>query len=203
MRKKMATALTLALMAPAAHAAIPIYTNPGVQNPVTYNFTKLSDGDLTAFFVGDGGSLRLRLGVIAGGVDLGIGLTDSLPLGASFNYGFVAAGTELLFYIRVSDGNTYFSDPSLNPGGLNHVYSEAYGGGDTRGLATFVPGTYAYVGFEDLPGGGDLDYEDIEFVFLNVRGDVIPEPATWALLIAGFGLVGVSARRRRMAVHSS
>lgn len=29
-------------------------------------------------------------------------------------------------------------------------------------------------------------------------GGVIPEPATWAMMIAGFGLVGVAARRRRM-----
>jgi hypothetical protein len=28
---------------------------------------------------------------------------------------------------------------------------------------------------------------------------VIPEPATWAMLIAGFGLVGAAARRRRIA----
>ena len=27
----------------------------------------------------------------------------------------------------------------------------------------------------------------------------VPEPATWALLIAGFGLVGAAARRRRAA----
>lgn len=27
----------------------------------------------------------------------------------------------------------------------------------------------------------------------------VPEPSTWAMLIAGFGLVGVAARRRRMA----
>ena len=28
---------------------------------------------------------------------------------------------------------------------------------------------------------------------------VVPEPATWAMMIAGFGLVGVAARRRRVA----
>ena len=31
----------------------------------------------------------------------------------------------------------------------------------------------------------------------NVSVSVVPEPTTWAMLIAGFGLVGASARRRR------
>lgn len=34
---------------------------------------------------------------------------------------------------------------------------------------------------------------------LPASGGVIPEPGTWALLIAGFGLVGAAARRRRPA----
>ena len=32
-----------------------------------------------------------------------------------------------------------------------------------------------------------------------IPGGVIPEPATWAMLIAGFGLVGMDARRRGRA----
>ncbi|WP_448581618.1 PEPxxWA-CTERM sorting domain-containing protein [Thermaurantiacus sp.] len=36
-------------------------------------------------------------------------------------------------------------------------------------------------------------------VEISSRGGVIPEPATWAMLIAGFGLVGAAARRRKLA----
>ena len=34
-------------------------------------------------------------------------------------------------------------------------------------------------------------------------GGVVPEPATWAMLLAGFGLVGFAARRRRGALSVS
>jgi hypothetical protein len=36
--------------------------------------------------------------------------------------------------------------------------------------------------------------------FGSARPGVIPEPATWAMLIAGFGLVGFAMRRRQRAV---
>nr|WP_310522217.1 choice-of-anchor C family protein [Polymorphobacter sp.] len=35
---------------------------------------------------------------------------------------------------------------------------------------------------------------------VSVSLNAVPEPATWAMLIAGFGLVGVAARRRRSVV---
>ena len=47
----------------------------------------------------------------------------------------------------------------------------------------------------DLLGlNNSTDYEKL--VFTNA-GAVVPEPASWAMLIAGFGLVGAAARRRR------
>lgn len=32
----------------------------------------------------------------------------------------------------------------------------------------------------------------------DIAGSAVPEPATWAMLLAGFGLVGFAARRRRV-----
>ncbi len=38
---------------------------------------------------------------------------------------------------------------------------------------------------------------DVAFEFDTIAADAVPEPESWALLIAGFGLVGATARRRR------
>jgi PEP-CTERM motif len=40
------------------------------------------------------------------------------------------------------------------------------------------------------------------FEFDNIATAAVPEPATWAMLIAGFGLVGLSMRRRRNGIQS-
>jgi hypothetical protein len=49
----------------------------------------------------------------------------------------------------------------------------------------------------DIQGlNSSTDYEKLVF---TSSGAVVPEPASWAMLIAGFGLVGAVARRRRAA----
>ncbi|MCU0892685.1 MAG: PEPxxWA-CTERM sorting domain-containing protein [Sandarakinorhabdus sp.] len=51
------------------------------------------------------------------------------------------------------------------------------------------------------PGGGTTI--SVSFVMDNLtigNAGAVPEPASWAMLIAGFGLVGATARRRRRTV---
>jgi PEP-CTERM motif len=54
------------------------------------------------------------------------------------------------------------------------------------------------------PGGGTTT--STSFVFDNLTigaaGAGVPEPATWAMMIVGFGLIGASARRRRQSVRT-
>jgi len=40
----------------------------------------------------------------------------------------------------------------------------------------------------------------VAFEFDDIAANAVPEPASWAMLIMGFGLVGAAARRRKAAV---
>ena len=44
----------------------------------------------------------------------------------------------------------------------------------------------------------NLGADNIGPILDNVSVSQVPEPASWAMLITGFGMVGFAARRRRM-----
>jgi hypothetical protein len=77
-------------------------------------------------------------------------------------------------------------------------------GGDPNGdycnwspIGVLFSGTAYSVDF-----GGTADrvaFDNVTFGSDRPGGSVVPEPATWAMLITGFGLVGATMRRRRMA----
>ena len=59
------------------------------------------------------------------------------------------------------------------------------------------------LGAGETLGGVRFTYNNAAFELDDVAfgvGDAVPEPATWALLLAGFGMVGAAARRRRYGV---
>jgi hypothetical protein len=54
----------------------------------------------------------------------------------------------------------------------------------------------------DYPNDWDGIWVAGELAIRHTHDGVIPEPHSWAMMIAGFGLVGVAARRRRKTVSA-
>jgi hypothetical protein len=128
----------------------------------------------------------------------------------------LAMGDEAIFGICVRrDGTSpapgcpeaddifYSGDGSRNGDGLPHmiVWTRAeyiaLTGTDLEGMG--IGAEYDYViGFEDILGGGDEDYNDAIFAVRGVT--TVPEPVTMTLLatgLAGMGGAGVLKRRRK------
>lgn len=203
---KLTIAAALGLVASAASAVTPLpqYPSRGKENPVEYSFTAARTGNITAWYTGTTASYSEHLGLMVNGVKTGItGLNNKTSkVGDTLILGNAKAGDKLTFYIDVlTTKKTYFSDKSLNEDGVNHVFSASYAGSGIIPAGT-------YIGFEDLWKGGDFNYFDLSFVFQNVASkevsavEGVPEPSSWAMLIAGFGLTGATLRRRRMAIAS-
>ncbi len=68
---------------------------------------------------------------------------------------------------------------------------------ETHDLSAFTGVTGLEI-FSDDPSG--LAYDNFRFTPADAR---IPEPATWAMLIVGFGLVGAAARRSTSALANA
>jgi hypothetical protein len=83
-------------------------------------------------------------GLLVNGISTGlVGLNNhTSSIGQSFNFGRVEAGDELTFVDFVTGYATWYSDPPLNGGNGNHIYSTtaaagaafAGGPGDVRGI---------------------------------------------------------------------
>lgn len=201
--------LSISLLTAAAslvHADPVPYPGAGTENPAVYTFTATSAGSIGGyFFSGAGASYTNEVTVLINGSTVGAqGLNNhTSSYGDYFNFGSVQAGDSLVFkMVNLSPGNIgpWYSDKTLNADGSNHVYSTNWSGDNLVPAGT-------YVAFEDLDArrGSDFNYNDLAFVFTNVRlAQDVPEPGTLALTFAaGFAGLAVIRRRQKQATKVS
>lgn len=85
-------------------------------------------------------------------------------------------------------------------GGIAEVYSYVVTAANSTSNMLYQTFTYDFVASGDPQDIQFLSLEENPFgpALDNITISQVPEPAAWVLMIAGFGLVGFAARRRRM-----
>ena len=132
----------------------------------------------------------------------------SLPRGSFVTFGFtdetVVDGVGNDIFISEVGASVERADVFVSRNNINFVFlGTALDTGVTAFDLASIGWTGAVVavkivGLDNLGGSPGFDVDFIQ-VLPGSIGEV-PEPASWAMLIAGFGLVGASQRRRRTSV---
>ena len=123
------------------------------------------------------------------------------PLPAAFGSIYVTAGSSARnsqhdFEFSNNQAMEFVAHMENNGEGMGIFFDNA----DLNQAGTRVNTDQILLAFADNGGQGDGDYDDL--IILARFTSSVPEPATWLMMIMGFGLVGVASRRRRTMVLS-
>ena len=188
----LAATLLAGAFLPIASASGAITINGKVSQVVNAlrNGSQFSHGDLTFAIKRPGGSKTLFRGIagVRGFYDLDLlnDWVDEQPVPSVFD------GGPYKFTHSVLD--SYFTElPKA---------SSPFDGGPYKFTHT-VLGSY----FGEIPTDSSQQYRlsagPLEPVTVRTFDQPVPEPASWAMMIGGFALVGAMMRRRAMAIHAA
>jgi len=119
--------------------------------------------------------------------DAGIGLCTSSPFVINFDR---SSFTSFTIIRSPSNYDFTFEGPGIYFGGMG-FYSVA---SNPKIDENFTMGAYGNYGYGEING---LPVGMLHTEFLSVTKTSVPEPAAWAMMIAGFGLAGGALRHRR------
>lgn len=199
-----------ALLAGSAQAATIINGSfeAGINAPVS-NFRTLATGstDITGWTVGGAGvdwigsywqpadgARSVDLSALAGG---SVSQAVTTVVGGRYKVSFAMAGnpdgTPPVKTMNVTINGSALAPYNFTTNGTTSRAAMGWTTYTYDFVATSTVSNLAFTSIDNTPSGPALDN-------VSISGGNVPEPATWAMLIAGFGLVGVAARRRRGAV---
>ena len=188
-----------------------VHNDGGVKTGTMVSGQVGQNSGIDAIFTGtttDGSTLRLSSGQgqasVTGGLNTGTSQPNDTFAITSFN--IALAGGALFDWIELSldphgaatvsfslldsNGVTFTSDESGDfiynlVNGQNRLAFEAINGQSIASLSFTVT-------------GGGLD--SVKQIRISPAANAVPEPATWAMMLLGFGAAGYSVRRRRKPV---
>jgi hypothetical protein len=196
----MAVATTIALL-----SAMPAEAAAQIDELVIFNYATANNCASTEDFDCS------PLGVTAAGTSapllINVNSRDiALSKGSYYIYGnpwagtnFMVQGAPMIFGFEIRDNGSYFQTisnvltvPDLSIAGL--LLYQGYG----ITLSTTGITTADLVGFGSTSAAFNPDgrYDFVLRLDFGVSPPAVPEPATWAMMIAGFGLLGDVMRRR-------
>jgi len=151
-------------------------------NASALTFQAIEDGAIYGYFSGATAGYDSKLSLSINGKQSAAYIHDHLSvIGDQVNFGYAHAGDTVAFNLEVlTTGDTFYSIPSLNPDGVDHMRYAQYD-------------SFLFIGFEDLFNGGDLDFDDNNAFFTNISA--VPEPDAYMLLLVGLLLMVFSVKR--------
>ncbi len=204
-----ALVLAAAIAAPAAAVTYDPhvdYTNAANPNGVySYGFENVLGGPLTLFTSG-GAANGSPASWTSPGVDQYLGVYN---LSSSILQHPGPAGQYSILRITVASGGSYSVGGTFSNGDNAttdvHVLFNGVSAFDSAVSGSLTP-TFAFTQYfaagstiDFAVGNGGNGYNN-DSTLLSALVSSVPEPATWGLMIAGFGMVGFAARRRSAAV---
>ncbi len=186
MKPTFAALVIAALVGSAANAGV-IYTNStptgeiATPGSTSYSFTGTGAGSLSFELAG----YRTLDGVNCCTDTLTVDLNGTTLLQASYNLGgggvnTVFVGSPIVTFYQSGSPETY--NGTANGGLIDITLGAAFAGSNTL--------TFTYAGAAQGLG-------DEAWGINSVSAQTVPEPASWMLLVGGFGLIGAAARRHR------
>lgn len=157
------------------------------------SFTVKNDGPVNAYFAGSSADYESNfLAFIGKGehqLPFSVFSNQQASIGDFKSMGEFQAGDYFIPVLQViTTGDFFWSNPESNSDGLNHVFASSF---------QLPDGTSAVlIGFEDIRGGGDLDFNDHMAIFTNIEIAPVPEPETYLMLLIGLLLVIYVVRKR-------